>query len=103
MGKIAVPGGEVINPGSACFKSVSGLDIVKVFSPSWGQLGMIGTATFRLTPTTARDEYINPTQEAVNYESFTELYRNPGGNQSAIYSIKIKKKFDPNEILPLID
>jgi FAD/FMN-containing dehydrogenase len=102
MGKIAVPEGEVINPGSACFKSVSGLDIVKIFSPSWGQLGMIGTATFRLTPTTARDEYIRPIQEAVKYESFTELYKNPGGNQSAIYSLKIKKKFDSNEILPLI-
>jgi glycolate oxidase len=102
MAKIATSDGEVISPGSACFKSVSGLDIVKIFSPSWGLLGMIASATFRVLPISARDEYVNPTQQAIDYNSFAETYRNPGDNQSAIYSIKIKNKFDPSGILPLI-
>ena len=32
MAEIAVPEGKVIKPGSACFKSVSGLDIVKILA-----------------------------------------------------------------------
>lgn len=102
MGQIATPDGQVIKPGSVCFKSVSGFDIVKIFSPSWGQLGMICTATFRVVPITARDEYVKPSQEALDYGSFAATYRDPGDNQSAVYSIKIKQKFDPNNILPLI-
>jgi len=102
MAKIATPDGKAINPGSACFKSVSGLDIVKIFSPSWGLLGMICTATFRVLPLSARDEYPNLSQDKIDFDSFAELYRNPGDNQSALYSIKIKEKFDPNNVLPLI-
>ncbi len=102
MAKVAAPDGKSINPGSPCFKSVSGLDIVKIFSPSWGQLGMICTATFRVTPISAKEEYVKPSQARLDYDSFAELYKNPGDNQSAIYSLKIKNKFDPNNILPLI-
>jgi FAD/FMN-containing dehydrogenase len=102
MAEIATPDGNVINPGSACFKSVSGLDIVKIFSPSWGLLGMITAATFRILPVTARDEYPGFTQESIEYGQFAKLYREPGDNQSAQYSIKIKNKFDPEGILPLI-
>ena len=39
MAEIAAPDGNIIRPGSACFKSVSGYDIVKIFSASWGLLG----------------------------------------------------------------
>lgn len=103
MAEIAVPEGKVIKPGSACFKSVSGLDIVKIFSPSWGILGLIVTATLRVLPLTAREEYTDICQLPVEYEKFAEMYTHPGDNQSAVYSIKIKEKFDPNHILPLIN
>lgn len=99
---IATPDGQVITPGSACFKSVSGLDIVKIFSPSWGMLGMITTATFRVTPISARDEYQKLVQQPIEYDRFCQIYKEPGDNQSAVYSLKIKNKFDPHGILPLI-
>lgn len=102
MANIATPDGQVINPGSACFKSVSGLDVVKIFSPSWGLLGMITSATFRVIPISAKDEYQHLTQQPIEYRKFTDTYRNPGDNQSVIYSIKIKNKFDPNGILRLM-
>jgi len=101
--KIVIPEGRVIKPGSACFKSVSGFDIVKIFSPSWGLLGMIMTAIFRVIPLTAKSEYDNITMLPIDYAKFAGIYKNPGDNQSAIYSIKIKDKFDPNGILPLIN
>lgn len=103
MGEIAVPEGKVIKPGSACFKSVSGLDIVKIFSPSWGMLGLIVTATLRVLPLTARDEYVDMCMLPIEYEKFARTYTHPGDNQSAVYSLKIKEKFDPNDILPLVD
>jgi glycolate oxidase FAD binding subunit len=102
MAEIVDPTGKIIIPGSACFKSVSGLDIVKIFSPSWGLLGMIVSAYFRVLPTTAREDYAAMKMMPARYEEFAGAYRDPGDNVSAQYSIKIKNKFDPNEILPLI-
>jgi len=103
MAEIATPDGKVINPGSACFKSVSGLDIVKIFSPSWGLLGMIATATFRVVPVTARDEYLDMHMLPIEYSKFARTYTHPGDNQSAQYSIKVKEKFDRRGVLPLIE
>ena len=103
MAEIAVPDGKVIKPGSACFKSVSGLDIVKIFSPSWGLLGMIATATFRVLPLTVRDEYEEMYQLPVEYHKFSQIYKRPSDNQSAVYSLKVKDKFDPRGILPLVE
>ena len=103
MAQIAVPEGKLIAPGSACFKSVSGFDIVKIFSPSWGLLGMIVTATLRVLPLTARTEYHDFVMRPLDYRPFADLYRNPGDNQNARYSIKIKNKFDPDNILPLVE
>jgi FAD/FMN-containing dehydrogenase len=100
--EIVTPTGEIITPGSICFKSVSGFDIVKVFSPSWGLLGLITFATLRVLPTTVRDEYKDIKLLPIEYGRFAGLYINPRDNVSAQYSIKIKNKFDPNHIFPLI-
>lgn len=99
--EIVDPLGKIINPGSACFKSVSGLDIVKIFSPSWGILGMIFTATFRVLPTSELPDYENIRMHSIDHDKFVSTYKNPGDNNSAQYSIKIKEKFDPNGILPI--
>ncbi len=100
--EIVTPEGNIIRPGSACFKSVSGFDIVKIYSPSWGILGMIITVTFRALPLTMKNEFENLVMQPIEYENFADLYSNPGNNQSAIYSKKIKEKFDPNGVLPLM-
>lgn len=100
--EIATPEGEVIIPGSACFKSVSGFDIVKIYSPSWGQLGLITKAWFRVMPTSEEYMYEHIVQKPIDYAKFANLYQNPGDNVSAQYSLKIKHKFDPSGVLPLI-
>lgn len=99
--EIVDPQGNVINPGSVCFKSVSGLDIVRIFSPSWGILGMLITATFRVMPISELPEYKNIKMHSIDHDKFVSTYNNPGNNNSVLYSIKIKEKFDPNGILPI--
>ena len=100
---IAMPDGSIIRPGSACFKSVSGLDIVKIFSPSWGQLGLIVNACLRVLPLSETDNYRNLKMHGLAYERFVATFTDPGDNVSAQYSLKIKEKFDPSGRLPLID
>jgi len=102
MAEIATATGDLIKPGSACFKSVSGFDIVKIYFSSWGMLGMIMTVTLRVLPLSVKAEYSDLVQNAVDYRKFCQLYLNPGGHLSARFSLKIKSRFDPNNILPLI-
>jgi hypothetical protein len=103
MAEIVLPTGEIIKPGSVCFKSVSGFDIVKIFSPSWGMLGLITSATFRVLPLTVRDEYNNLKMSPIDYGAYCRLYDEHGGDVAAQYSLKIKNKFDPANILPLVE
>jgi len=64
--QIVMPSGEIIEPGSSCFKSVSGYDVVKIFSGSWGLLGLIISATFRIMPDSAAAEFAAMKQGAVD-------------------------------------
>ncbi|MFH1688280.1 MAG: FAD-binding oxidoreductase [bacterium] len=100
--EIVTPQGEVITPGSVCFKSVSGYDVVKVFAGSWGVLGLIATASLRTIPDSARHEYDDMIQMAPNREAFLAGLIKSNVTTDAVYSRKIKQKFDPNVILPVV-
>ncbi|RKX25608.1 MAG: hypothetical protein DRP45_05540 [Candidatus Zixiibacteriota bacterium] len=100
--EIVTPEGEIINPGSVCFKSVSGYDVVKIFAPSWGLLGLIISATFRVLPLTAIDEYEGMKMQAVDRDRFLNGLDESNQETDAVYSRKIKSKFDPNGVLPVI-
>ncbi len=99
---VAMPEGNLIRPGCGCFKSVSGFDIVRVFSPSWGLLGFIANAWLRVLPVSERPNYENIIMRPIEYDRFIDIYNNPGDSVSAQYSLKIKSKFDPKDTLPLI-
>ncbi|MBD3402373.1 FAD-binding protein [candidate division GN15 bacterium] len=100
--EVVTPTGEIIRPGSVCFKSVSGYDIVKIFSPSWGLLGLLVSVTFRVMPDTAREEYREMRQNAVDRERFLAGLDEGNDDVDAVYSRKIKAKFDPENILPIV-
>ncbi len=102
-GEIVLPNGEAIRPGSVAFKSVSGYDIVKLFAPSWGQLGLLVTVSLRVLPLTARQEYESLTMRAVDRIGFWEVFDPADDRPDAVYARKIKQRFDPQTILPLID
>lgn len=46
--------GEVIHPGGKTVKNVAGYDLTRLFLGSWGTLGVITAATFRLWPLPAQ-------------------------------------------------
>ncbi len=100
--EIVTPEGEIIKPGSVCFKSVSGYDIVKIFAGSWGLLGLIVSASFRVMSITGASEYSSIRQKAVSRENLLKHLDSSNTEANAVYSRKIKVKFDPNNILPII-
>ncbi|MCK4572905.1 MAG: FAD-binding oxidoreductase [candidate division Zixibacteria bacterium] len=100
--EIVTPEGDIITPGSTCFKSVSGYDIVKIFAGSWGLLGLIVSATFRVMPDSAADEFNAMRMKSFDRENFLEGLREENCNADVAYSRKIKIKFDPTHILPIV-
>ena len=100
--EIVTPQGDIIKPGSTCFKSVSGYDIVKIFSGSWGLLGLIMTATFRVMPITGADDFATMKQNKISRDGLLFSLENSDNSDDTGYSKKIKEKFDPGNILPVI-
>jgi FAD/FMN-containing dehydrogenase len=100
--EIVTPEGEIITPGSVCFKSVSGYDIVKIFAPSWGLLGLITSVFIRVMPDSARPEYESLRMNAIDHEQFLAGLDPNNPEPDALYARKIKAKFDPSEILPIV-
>ena len=100
--EIVTPLGEIVKPGSVCFKSVSGYDIVKVFAGSWGLLGLIVSATFRVMPLGAREEFAAMKQKEVDRRMLLTGLQVENNEVDAIYSRKVKASFDPVGVLPVV-
>lgn len=100
--EIVTPEGDIITPGSICFKSVSGYDIVKIYAGSWGLLGFIVSASLRVMPDTALNDYATMQQKSVDRSGLIKDLDVNNTDPDAVYSRKIKTKFDPNNVLPLI-
>ena len=100
--QIVTPQGEIIEPGSVCFKSVSGYDIVRIFAGSWGLLGLIVSACFRVMPASAQQEYASMKLKSLDRQSLLEALDESETDADAVYSRKIKAKFDRNNILPVV-
>jgi FAD/FMN-containing dehydrogenase len=100
--EVVTPAGDIIIPGSPCFKSVSGYDIVKIFAGSWGLLGLIVSATFRVLPMTAEHEYQSMKLNKVDRTKLLGALNESEKATDAVYSRKIKAKFDPVGVLPLV-
>ena len=99
--EVVTPEGEIIAPGSNCFKSVSGYDIVKIFANSWGLLGLIVSANFRLVPDDLAPDFSGMKMKPIDRKSFLAALNNTEAAE-AEYSRKIRSKFDPHEILPIV-
>lgn len=101
--QVVTPRGEIIKPGSVCFKSVSGYDVVKLFASSWGLLGLIIEATFRVMPKAGSKDFVDWIQAAVDRTDLVATLTDIAPDTDAVYSQKIKSKFDPENILPIVE
>ncbi|MCK4301994.1 MAG: FAD-binding oxidoreductase [candidate division Zixibacteria bacterium] len=100
--EIVTPEGEIITPGSICFKSVSGYDVVKLFAGSWGLLGLIVSASLRVMPSSVIDDYQRMRMKAADRDNFLAGLADDNDSPDAVYSRKIKQKFDPGNVLPIV-
>jgi FAD/FMN-containing dehydrogenase len=100
--EIVTPTGDIITPGSVCFKSVSGYDIVKLYAGSWGLYGLIVSLWFRVLPDSARHEYESLTLKPLDRTLFLQALDSGNASTDAVYTRKIKDKFDPSGILPVV-
>jgi FAD/FMN-containing dehydrogenase len=100
--EVVTPEGEIIEPGSVCFKSVSGYDIVKIYAASWGLLGLIFSVTFRVVPDTAVGDFAAMKMKAVDRTGFLQGLEESNVEADAVYSRKIKARFDPHGVLPVV-
>ncbi|HPC12214.1 MAG TPA: hypothetical protein PK112_08980, partial [candidate division Zixibacteria bacterium] len=95
--------GEIIQPGSRCFKSVSGYDIVRIFAGAWGLLGLIVRATFRVMPIAGAGDFATMRQRAITRSPLAAALDRDNDAADAVYSRKIKDKFDPRGVLPAVE
>ncbi len=100
--RVATPQGEIIEPGSACFKSVSGYDIVKIFANSWGLLGLIVSATFRVMPIASAAPLASMRMKTIDRRDFLATIGEGNTAADAVYTRKIKAKFDPQHVFPIV-
>ncbi|UCG62976.1 MAG: FAD-binding oxidoreductase [Candidatus Zixiibacteriota bacterium] len=100
--EIVTPEGDIVSPGSVCFKSVSGYDVVRIFAGSWGLLGLIVSASLRVMPLSAAAEYVSARLKAADRGGLLEALDTSSDDPDAIYSRKIKAKFDPEGVLPIV-
>lgn len=92
--------GSVVKPGAVTFKSVSGYDISRIFYNSWGMLGMIIEMTFRVLPLSKMADWPHLTLFPPDHTAFIDELN--GISPSAELCRKIKKEFDPTDLLPII-
>ena len=100
--EIVTPTGEIISPGAVTFKSVSGYDVVKIFAASWGLLGLLVSVTYRVMPLSGAEDFYGFTQQAVDRGSFLAGLDESDQSTDAMYCRKIKQKFDPDQLLPIV-
>jgi glycolate oxidase len=87
--------GEILDAGARVFKSVTGYDLPRLFTGSWGTLGIITEVSLRLHPLGRKSDYQNviilpPVRKRID-KSSTE-------DPKTRLNIRLKEELDPEEI-----
>lgn len=91
--EMADPEGRVLNLGARTFKSVTGYDLPRLFTGSWGTLGFISQISLRLLPGRKRKDYPGMTLDPTGG---VEMQRTK--DLRATLSLRIKQALDPKGV-----
>lgn len=86
--------GEMLDAGARVFKSVTGYDLTRLFTGSWGTLGIITEVSLRLHPLGRKNDYENVTILAPARKS---LDKSEDDSKNKL-NTRIKKELDPRGI-----
>jgi hypothetical protein len=85
--------GEILNVGARTFKSVTGYDLARLFTGSWGTLGFLSEITLRLIPSRKRKDYSNVMVHSPTMDKVVGVKES-----KAALSLKIKRSLDPRGV-----
>lgn len=87
--------GEILDAGARVFKSVTGYDLPRLFTGSWGTLGIITEISLRLHPLGRKSDYQNVTILPPVRRS---LDKSSPEDPKTRLNIRLKEEFDPEGI-----
>ncbi len=108
---VATPVGEVKSYGVPTAKQPAGENYAHIFCGSWGLLGFIASAKFRVAPLSAKPEYLDMREIEISHRQFAEQLKtavskddeNANKTVKARYFSQLRQKLDPQEIFPIIE
>ncbi len=92
--KVVTSGGEILDAGARVFKSVTGYDLPRLFTGSWGTLGIITEVSLRVHPSGRKSDYQNVTILPASRKKMDKSEKDP----KTRLNIRIKEELDPGGI-----
>lgn len=93
--KVVTSTGEILDAGARVFKSVTGYDLPRLFTGSWGTLGIITEVSLRLHPSGRKSDYENVTILPPVRKKIDESSKK---DPKTRLNIRLKEELDPERI-----
>jgi len=99
--EVALVNGQVVHPGGKTVKNVAGYDLSRLFIGSWGTLGVITAATFRLLPRPDQTETLLAAFESV--EGALALAQDLAGSHLFPAAVEVMDRLPKGADVPALD
>jgi len=99
--EVALVNGQVVHPGGKTMKNVAGYDLSRLFIGSWGTLGVITAATFRLLPRPDQTETLLAAFESV--EGALALAQDLAGSHLFPAAVEVVDRLPEGADVPTLD
>jgi FAD/FMN-containing dehydrogenase len=93
--EVVMSNGEILSAGARVFKSVTGYDLTRFFTGSWGTLGIITEVSLRLHPSGRKSDFENVT---ILSPVRKKIYKSSKEDPKTRLNIRLKQELDPQGI-----
>ncbi len=93
--QVVTSSGEILNAGARVFKSVTGYDLTRLFTGSWGTLGIITEVSLRVHPLVRKGDYEDVT---LLPPARKRMDKRPAEDPGVKLNLRLKQELDPRGI-----